>query len=160
MIEPTYLKGLFLRQDGTVEPATFTPDPSGWLGPEPALQVMNDPTGHNFTFSVFLRSRLEQMYVSARTLMEMAGLPSSALAAVQTLSWGHKGEGWVQFVIGMKESQRLPPVRGVEGLAVRGRHFARGSRPPEPAKPKKAARKARPAPAASPLLEKLIRRAR
>lgn len=159
-MQPTYLKGLFLRQDGAVEPATFTPDPSGWLGPEPALQVMNDPAGHNFTFSVFLRSRLEQMYVSARSLMEMAGIPPSVLASVQTLSWGHKGEGWVQFVIGMKESQRLPSARGMDGLAIRDRHFVRGNRPPEPVKPEKAARKARPAPAASPLLEKLIRRAR
>ena len=160
-MEPTYLKGLFLKRDGSVEPVTFQPDPAAWLGPEPVLQVMNDPAEHFYTFSVHLRSRLDQMYLSARSIMEMMGVPSlSTLVTVQTLSWVQRGEGWVQLTVGMKEGQYRPPNRGLEGFDMTRRLLTKGRLPYEPKAKKAKVKKARPAPALSPLLEQLMRRAR
>ena len=159
-MEPTYLKGLFLKRDGSVEPVTFQPDPAAWLGPEPALQVMNDPDGHLYTFSVHLRSRLDQMYLSARSILEMMGVPLSSLVTVQTLSWVPRDGGWVQFTIGMREGQYRPPNRGLVGFDMTRRSLTKGRTPHEPKVKKVKSKKGRPAPAASPLLEQLMRRAR
>jgi hypothetical protein len=169
----TYLKGIFLKQDGSVEPVTFVPDAAGWIGPEPVLQVMNDSADQLFTYSVHLRSRLEQMYLSARQMMAMVGLPPAVLATVQTLSWARaSADGWIRLTIGMKEMPGRLPNRPIEGFDARGRQLEKGRVPAayEPQDPsaelalarryyEAKGKKKRPAAKPSPLLAKLMRNA-
>jgi hypothetical protein len=159
-MDPTYLRGLFLKKDGTVNPVTGAPDGSA----DPVLRVMNDPVGQNYTFSVSLRSKLEETYVGARLIMEMANLSASpaSVCDVQTLSWVHQSDGWVQLVVGMRNFSK-PSNRRMEPLEIRGRQIEKGSTPLayQPQEPKKAAKKkGRPAPRPSPLLAKLMRNSR
>ena len=156
-MDPTYLRGLFLKKDGTVNPVTGAPDGSA----DPVLRVMNNPVGQNYTFSVSLRSKLEETYVGARTIIEMANLHLAPVCTVQTLSWVPQGEGWVQLVVGMRDPVR-PSSRRIEPLEIRGRQVEKGRVPfaYQPQEPKKAAKKkGRPAPRPSPLLAKLMRNA-
>ena len=169
----TYLKGLFLKRDGSVEPVTLAPDPAGWVGPEPVLQVMNDPVEQRFTYTAHLRSRLDQMYLSAREMMAMVGLPAAALASVQTMSWGRvSADGWIRLVIGMKDAPGRVPNRPIEGFDVKGRSLEAGRpvsayEPHDPAEELALAqryynakgKKKRPAVKPSPLLAKLMRNA-
>ena len=158
----TYLKGLFIKKDGTVTPVTTVLEDGIWMQvSDPVLQVMNDPVGHNYTFSVSLRSKLEETYIGARTIMEMANLPIAAICTVQTLSWVQQGEGWVQLVVGMRDFVK-PSNRRMEPLEIRARQVEKGKTPLayQPQEPKKAAKKkGRPAPRPSPLLAKLMRNA-
>lgn len=154
----SYLTKLTLYPDGSTVPHTVELEPTGWVGPEPVLQVMNDPTDQNFTFSVYLRANIRPVDITAAAMMQMIGLPVQSMASVQTLSWIPSREGWVRLVIGSK-NRTIPGKKGIEGIAQRGRHLEKGRTPLayEPQFKSKKTKSGRSAPRPSPLLAKLMR---